>query len=35
MLKAISVLFIVAFLALAAVCTVLVIAEDDPDHFYE
>ena len=35
MLKAISVLFIVAFLVLAAVCTVLVITEDDPDHFYE
>jgi hypothetical protein len=35
MLKAVSVLLIVVFLVLAAVCTVLVIVQDDPDHFYE
>jgi hypothetical protein len=35
MLKAVAVLLAVAFLALAVICTVLVITEDDPNHFYE
>jgi len=35
MLKALAALFIVVFLVLAAVCTVFVIVQDDPDHFYE